>query len=85
MITHVAVIHDGITYSLPAPNRHHDVMRLICTQTGRPAGDNEQGFLTHEGRFIGRRFALWFAQQCGQFKRGPEGYQGEELFSEDLW
>lgn len=35
MITHVAIKVNGTVYSLPAPNRHHDVIRLAI-ESGEP-------------------------------------------------
>lgn len=82
-ITHVAVKYQGVVYSLPAPNRHHHVIRMI----GGINGPDEQGFLDNNGNFLTRRQAMLLARGNGQLKRreGPEHYQGPELYSEDLW
>lgn len=81
MITHVAIKYDGKVYSLPNPYRHHDVIRLI----GGIAGPDIQGFLTSSGEFLNRRQAYTYAQEHNQLKRRPGGYNGNQLFSEDLW
>ena len=79
----VAVQYDGTTYSLPAPNRHHHVIRMI----GGINGPHVEGFLLDTGEFIGRIGARQLAKDNGQLKRRPgkDNYQGPELYSEDLW
>lgn len=85
-ITHVAIKYDGKIYSLPEPNRHHHVIRMIGEQNGVGIkGPDVQGFLDEHGRFLGRRVAFAIALQTGQLNRRPGGYNGNELFSEDLW
>lgn len=83
MITHVAVQYNGQTYSLPKPNRHHNVIRLI----GGISGSHQEGFLDASGRFLSRIAAMQMAKDTGQLKRAPDPklYQGPELYSEDLW
>ncbi len=83
MITHVAIQYNGNTYSLPKPNRHHHVIRMI----GGISGPHKEGFLDTEGRFLNRTTAMQVAIAYKQLKRRPgkEFYQGPELFSEDLW
>ena len=82
-ITHVAVVFNYIIYSLPRPNRHHHVIRSI----GGCCGGTKQGFLTDDGEYISRRDAFILAKENGQLTRleGEQYYQGNELFSEDLW
>ncbi len=81
MITHVAIIFQGKLYSLPRPNRHHHVIRMIWEQTGQPVDNDEQGFLDEYGNFLNRKQALIHAVSCGQFL----GRNFELLFSEDIW
>jgi hypothetical protein len=53
----------------------------------------EDGFLTSDLRFLTRERAMKYAEAVGQFKREElqalagckNGYNGPELFSEDLW
>jgi hypothetical protein len=82
-ITHVAIKYANKVFSLPAPNRHHDVIRMI----GGISGPDVQGFLDANGVFLNRKQAFLVAQATGQLNRreGPGYYQGSELFSEDLW
>ena len=82
-ITGVAVIYAGRLYTLPAPNRHHHVLRSI----GGISGPHTEGFVLDDGSFLGRVRSMQLAQVNGQFKRreGEQHYQGPELYSEDLW
>lgn len=80
-ITHVAIRYAGETWQLPAPNRHHHVIRAI----GGIKGPDVQGFADENGTFLNRRQAMTLAMLNGQLNRRPGGYQGPELFSEDLW
>lgn len=82
-ITHVAIKYANKVFSLPAPNRHHDVIRMI----GGISGPDVQGFLDANGVFLNRKQAFEVAAQTGQIKRSdkPGTYQGPQLFSEDLW
>ena len=79
----VAIQHDGEVFSLPAPNRHHNVISMMA-EKGYGAGDmHDQGFITNTGRFVDRREALVIARTNGQLreKLGVEGL----LFSEEIW
>ena len=85
-ITHVAIQYDGKVYSLPAPNRHNNVIRKIAEENGAGVkGPDIQGFVDSTGRFLNRRDAYKVAFYNGQLNRRPGGYQGSELYSEDLW
>ena len=69
--------------SQPAPARHHHLM-----QTGAMFHPSiyEQGLLASTGRFVTRTGAKVIADAAGQtLPRKPGGYDGDELFSEDLW
>lgn len=87
MITHVAIQYNGKIYSLEKPARHHDVIRMIAKENGVGVkGSDTQGFLTSDGTFLNRRDAFKLASTNGQMlPRGPNEYNGGELFSEDLW
>ena len=85
-ITHVAIQYAGKVWSLPAPNRHHNVIRMIAEETGDGIrGPDVQGFLDENGRFLRRAQAHALAVRSGQINRRPGGYQGSDLYSEDLW
>lgn len=88
VITHVAIIYKDKTHSLPAPNRHHNIIHNLSKEYGIDSGGEAiQGFLDSEGNFLNREQAFILASKNGQLKRrtGPKYYQGNELFSEDLW
>jgi hypothetical protein len=71
-------------YSLPRPNRHHHIIRLIADEIpGAHITQEWQGFLDDTGKFLGRQEAVKVARRCGQIlvKTSPS-YM---LFSEDIW
>ena len=84
MITHVAIWRNDTIYALPKPNRHYNVFLLIDDQD---YSMEIQGFLDDQGNFLGRREAYIYAKKISQIARNPDPklYQGNELFSEDLW
>lgn len=79
-----AKIRDVII-SLPAPAKHHQVMRRIGMEIVDISNPHmwEQGFLTSTGRFVDRGTARWIAVNAGQLKTTAS--KGVELFAEDLW
>lgn len=85
MITHVAIWHNHTIYALEKPNRHHNIFPLIKDKDY--SGFEIQGFLDIHDRFLDRREAYIYAKRMGQLIRSPDPkhYQGDELFSEDLW
>lgn len=86
-ITHVAIRFNGEIYSLPSPNRHHDVIRYICETTGATHVDvreDDQGFLDVNGVYLRRAPALARAHQTGQLKPGTQIHLNR-LFSENVW
>jgi hypothetical protein len=87
MITHVAIRFGCNIWSLPPPNRHHDVIWLIAQQLGlghvQPRED-DQGFLVDGEQYARRAPALRIAKRCGQLKPGRTGVSGK-LYSEDVW
>lgn len=83
-IVAVAIEFRGKIYSLPAPNRHHHLIKLIyesCKLEGSVNGET-QGFLTDEGAFVEREEAARIAIKAGQIEKL---IHGPDLFSEDLW
>lgn len=72
---------DGEVFHLLPPARHHNIIHFFGKEN-----DEQQGFITSSGAFVDRRAALEIAKAAGQMKpRLPGGYNGPELFSEDLW
>lgn len=87
-IDYVSIRFDGVVYILPKPNRHHNVIRMINLNYGvRLYGPHEEGFVDCLGNFLNRREAYKLASENGQLvgRSGSEFYQGNELYSEDLW
>lgn len=87
-ITHVAVQYNGLTYSLPAPDRHHHMLRLIYKVSGPltlvNGNTSVQGFLDNDGNFLDRKEALILATSAKQIKC-ESSIRSNQLFSEDLW
>ena len=73
----------GLTFSMPAPARHHDVLWSMSA-CGIPRHPAEQGFLDHRGVFVGRKAAMIVANNWGQLADGEFDPDGQ-LFSEHLW
>lgn len=82
-ISHVAVRFAGKTYSLPAPNRHHHILRIIHAEHGK-TWPNVQGFLDNRGKFLRRVPSVRVALAAGQVLQ-PNNMHANQLFSEDLW
>lgn len=79
-----AVLFRGLTFSVPAPGRHHNVVHKMVGELGlAQTGEWEQGFLTSRGRFVRRKPALRMAREAGQILRETAPNSG--LFSEDVW
>ena len=99
MIVAAAIRINHLVCSMAQPARHHDILRQIAglyDPAERPPHSYEaetQGFITDKGVFLPRRDALRHCVECGQglprreklLLTKPNSYQGQELFSEDLW
>jgi hypothetical protein len=87
MITHVAIWRNDTIYALPNPNRHHHIFQIMDEADHKTFNNEIQGFLDDQGNFLDRREAYILATNEGQIARNPNpaNYQGDELFSEDLW
>lgn len=86
LITHVAIRFDGRVWSLPRPNRHHDVIRHIRAVTGAAYVDaygKDQGFLDEDGTYLDRKQALEVARAAGQLRTDVEVQ--DQLYSENVW
>lgn len=76
----------GLIMAIAKPGRHHHCFLIEHKEACMEyvSGFN-QGFLTNQGRFVGRKEALRIARNGGQlFGRRKTGY-ADELCSEDLW
>lgn len=76
----------GEVHTLPPPNRHHNVL-LAMHHAGLHCPDPaDQGFVLDDGSFVNRGQAYLIAWENGQLLPRPAGgYNGPELYSEDLW
>lgn len=84
MITHVTITKDGVIYSLPRPNRHHNVYHMM-NEKGIPADEHWNcGFLDSTGKYYNREEAGTYALEIGQVNFLLEEAEGK-LFSENLW
>lgn len=84
-ITHVAILTDKV-YSLPKPNRHNHVMKMMVEQFNHSKPViGRQGFLVDGERFVNRQEAFKIVLESGQLKYPFETNGDEELFSEDVW
>ncbi len=83
-IVAAAIFHDGVTYWVMPPGRHHNVCHLMIEQGLTTDTMRLQGFVTSTGRFVDRREAAVIARNAGQLllvKTNPT----DLLFSEDVW
>lgn len=84
MITGVAIKKDGVVYSLPKPNRHHDVIKMMTEEYKlTPPNSGEQGFIDNFGDFYLRKPAKLIAILNNQLLTTAR--DNDMLFSEDLW
>lgn len=86
-IVAAAVQIEGVTFSLPRPARHgqvlHSMEGLVPDHMIYGA---TQGFLTSDGRFVNRVMAKHIAHRAEQPQLRPESERHQrDLFSEDLW
>lgn len=82
MIVAAAIKLDGRVYGLPAPARHHDIIRMLAKRGHDVPINGEQGFIDDQFGFLDRVEAIGAALSDEQkFKREPK----TQLYSEDLW
>lgn len=68
--------------------RHFDDrMNFVATCVGFPFKNQDviQGFIANDGKFYNRKDAYVIAKDANQIVRKEGGYDGDELFSEDLY
>jgi len=79
MIVAAAIKHKGIVFT---GARHCEIIKyLVRLGYKPPIPNNEQGFITHKGKFLSRPIARSEARNCGQIAEGFVAI----LTSEDLW
>ncbi len=73
-----------LTISLPAPHRHHDLIRMVVdAEFTTMVMAEQQGFIDSWGFFRNREQAKHIARDAGQLL--PEASPNKHLFTEDLW
>lgn len=99
MIVAAAIQYGPLIMSRPAPCRHHDVLHALNQMMGDSEESQKvrsvaiQGFINDEGRFFNRKDAFRHCKKINQplvrrlklLAKNPTNYNGDELFSEDLW
>lgn len=79
-IVAAAIKRDDVVYTLPAPARHNDVIRMMVEQGVPPPISHKQGFVTSAGRFVDRTEAADIAYEAKQIPAFVN-----LLMSEDVW
>lgn len=79
-----------IIITMPRPNRHSHIIKAMHDLNegfGRRCPPEDTGFLLSDGTFADRTAAMIIANEAGQNIRDddPTHYQGDELYSEDLY
>jgi len=83
MIVSAAIREGSLVYALPAPARHHDIIRyMVHERSVVPPVKGTQGFIDSDRGFVGREQAMDIAEAMGQLK---EPANSTQLFTEDLW
>src|SRR5689334_11595213 len=83
-IVAAAVYYLGVTYSVPRPGRHGEVIHLMSNRGLKGEFCREQGFLTSEGRFVDRYLGFSIAWKAKQLLT-ESGLSPPMLTSEDVW
>ena len=81
------LLMNGAILTMQPPARHaHLLIVADKLQGGRIVPYQHQGFLTNRGAFVDRKEAYKIVTASGRdLMRNQYGYNGQELFSEDLW
>jgi hypothetical protein len=82
-ITHVAIMLNGMIYSLPKPNRHKNIEWALADLGVVAPIKGVEGFLDSTGKFLTRAEAFEVAIAAKQMERPTQGL--DMLYSEDLW
>lgn len=77
-----AVRVGGVVFTLPRPNRHHNILWWLSVLGVRPHHTHDQGFVLSNGFYVDRETAALIAMASGQVERL---IAAPNLYSEDLW
>lgn len=72
----------GVVFTLPRPNRHHNILWWLHVLGVRSGQGHDQGFVLSDGIFANRIVAARYAAAAGQI---TALHAPPHLFSEDLW
>lgn len=85
-IVRAAIWWQNAVWSVEKPGRHGDVIRLMAARPDHDlAHTHSQGFLTSEGRYVGRETAFQIATAAGQIIKKTGNPGDTTLYSEDVW
>jgi hypothetical protein len=73
------------TISMPAPYRHHNIIKSLDRLNIKFDQRWEQGFITSEGRFVNRTIALHMVLDENGVQKIIGPIRGKQLYSENLW
>lgn len=73
---------DGVIWSLPEPNRHHNIFKLMY-QMNISSYRSIEGFVDDERNFLDRNQAWIVAEKCNQIVNDIGVYG--KLLTEHLW
>ena len=84
---------EGLDHQTILPCRRHgdgfEILRDFSFMLKTRFSIVEEGFITHEGKFLNRREAQNHARECGQLSQTTMWYKqdhlDQELYSEDLY
>jgi hypothetical protein len=74
---------DGLIFSLPRPNRHHNISHALHALGIKQGERGEQGFILSNGEFATREEAKLVAIEANQLLTRAQ--DGDKLYSECLW
>lgn len=80
-VEQAAIFQDEKIYTLPRPNRHHNIIHDMILKGHKRPITGEQGFVLSDGSFVDRRVAKIVALEAKQITKT----RNDDLFSEDLW
>lgn len=74
--------HDGTVYTLPPPNRHHNIIGMMAQKGIKTPITGDQGFVNENGVFYNR---IQAAAEALRRKQIEKLQWPPNLYSEDLW
>jgi len=78
-----AIQYLELVFTMPRPNRHHNILHKMTDLGMTKAAHEFQGFFTSFGRYVDRVEGLKIAIEANQIK--TKNGNPEVLYSEDIW